>query len=153
MASRNVYVKMSCFIGPIRTNCGFCNANINLEGHLSSQNIGIIMSDLGQEKTMATQEMIDTMKALIIQEGKDCGFEVVENYDLGAGPVHVVWNFKPGSEAIPDMRLGFICMTDVSARSKRSDYARDAEPCRQAGAGCPFRADGKREEVCNRIDA
>jgi hypothetical protein len=31
---------------------------------------------------------------------------------LGAGPIHVTWVFKPGSESLPDMRLGFICLTN-----------------------------------------
>jgi hypothetical protein len=59
-------------------------------------------------------EMIDTLKAPIIQMGRALGYEVVENHDLGAGPVHVTWVFKPGSESLPDMRLGFICLTEFS---------------------------------------
>src|SRR5215204_5659753 len=43
--------------------------------------------------------------------------EVIENHDLGAGPVHVVWLFKPGSESLPDMRLGFICLTEEFSNS------------------------------------
>ena len=40
--------------------------------------------------------------------GKDIpGCEVVKNYDLGAGPIHVAWIFKPGSESLPDLRFGF----------------------------------------------
>jgi hypothetical protein len=43
--------------------------------------------------------------------GKDIpGCEVVKNYDLGAGPIHVAWIFKPGSESLPDLRLGLICI-------------------------------------------
>jgi hypothetical protein len=56
--------------------------------------------------------LIDTLKAPIIQMGRDLGCEVIENYDLGAGPIHVTWVFKPGSESLPDMRLGFICLTN-----------------------------------------
>jgi hypothetical protein len=56
-------------------------------------------------------QTIDTLKAPIIQMGRDMGYEVIENHDLGAGPVHIVWLFKPGSESLPDMRLGFICLT------------------------------------------
>jgi len=57
-------------------------------------------------------QLIDTLKAPIIQMGRDLGYEVIENYDLGAGPIHVTWIFKPGgSESLPDMRLGFICLT------------------------------------------
>ena len=29
----------------------------------------------------------------------------VENHDLGAGPVHVAWIFKPGSESTPDKSI------------------------------------------------
>ncbi len=42
--------------------------------------------------------------------GRRLGYEVVENYDLGAGPIHIAWIFKPGSECLPDMRLGFVCL-------------------------------------------
>jgi hypothetical protein len=51
-------------------------------------------------------QMIDTLKAPIIQMGCSLGYEVIENHDLGAGPVHITWVFKPGSESLPDMRLG-----------------------------------------------
>ncbi len=69
-------------------------------------------------------QLIDMLKAPIIQMGKDQGYEVVENYDLGAGPVHVAWIFKPGSESLPDMRLGFICLTEFSNRSVNEAIAR-----------------------------
>jgi hypothetical protein len=49
--------------------------------------------------------------------GRDMGYEVIENHDLGAGPVHIVWLFKPGSESLPDMRLGFICLTEGFSNS------------------------------------
>jgi hypothetical protein len=48
----------------------------------------------------------------------------VENHDLGAGPVHVTWVFKPGSESLPDMRLGFICLTEFSNSSINEAIAR-----------------------------
>ena len=57
-------------------------------------------------------QMIDTLKAPIIEMGRNLGYEVVENYDLGAGPIHVCCTFKPGSESLPDIRLGFICIPD-----------------------------------------
>lgn len=69
-------------------------------------------------------QMIDTLKAPIIQMGRSLGYEVVENYDLGAGPVHVAWIFKPGSESMPDMRLGFICLTEFSNSSINEGIAR-----------------------------
>lgn len=68
--------------------------------------------------------MIDTLKAPIIQMGRDLGYEVIENYDLGAGPVHITWVFKPGSESLPDMRLGFICLTEFSNASVNEAVAR-----------------------------
>lgn len=66
--------------------------------------------DSGRER----QQLIDTLIAPIIKIGKDSGYEITENYDLGAGPVHVVWTIKPGSESLPDIRLGFICITDYN---------------------------------------
>jgi hypothetical protein len=69
-------------------------------------------------------QMTDTLKAPIIQMGRDLGYEVVENHDLGAGPVHVTWVFKPGSESLPDMRLGFICLTEFSNSSINEGIAR-----------------------------
>jgi hypothetical protein len=69
-------------------------------------------------------QMIDTLKAPIIEMGRDRGYEVIENHDLGAGPVHVTWVFKPGSESLPDMRLGFICLTEFSNSSVNEAIAR-----------------------------
>jgi hypothetical protein len=78
-------------------------------------------NQIGQERL----QMIDTMKAPIIQMGKSAGYEVTENYDLGAGPIHVTWTFKPaGSESLPDMRLGFICITEFSQFSLNEAIAR-----------------------------
>ena len=65
-----------------------------------------------EQNSQKRLQLIDTLKAPIIQIGRDLGYEVIENYDLGAGPIHVTWIFKPGgSESLPDMRLGFICLT------------------------------------------
>jgi hypothetical protein len=69
-------------------------------------------------------QSIDTLKAPIIQMGRDMGYEVIENHDLGAGPVHITWVFKPGSESLPDMRLGFICLTEFSNSSINEGVAR-----------------------------
>jgi hypothetical protein len=66
----------------------------------------------GEQKSQQRLQMIDTLKAPIIEMGRNLGYEVVENYDLGAGPIHVCWLFKPGSESLPDMRLGFICIAE-----------------------------------------
>lgn len=59
----------------------------------------------GEQKSQQRLQMIDTLKAPIIEMGRNLGYEVVENYDLGARPIHVCWLFKPGSESLPDMRL------------------------------------------------
>ncbi|MFL6368181.1 MAG: hypothetical protein ACJ72T_06485 [Nitrososphaeraceae archaeon] len=65
------------------------------------------------------------MKAPIIQMGKSAGYEVIENYDLAAGPIHVAWIFKPGNnESLPDMRLGFVCITEFSQVSLNDAIAR-----------------------------
>src|SRR5919201_1492744 len=77
-----------------------------------------------EERAQERLQMIDTLKAPIIQMGRDLGYEVVENHDLGAGPVHVTWVFKPGSESLPDMRLGFICLTEFSNSSINEAIAR-----------------------------
>ena len=70
-------------------------------------------------------QMIDTLKAPIIERGRSLGYEVIENYDLGAGVIHVVWVFKPGaSESLPDMKIGFICLTEYSEFSLNSAISR-----------------------------
>src|SRR5215207_5630134 len=69
-------------------------------------------------------QVIETLKVPLIQLGKDMGYEVIENHDLGAGPVHVIWVFKPGSESLPDMRLGFICLAEFSNSSINEGIAR-----------------------------
>ncbi|HKI07972.1 MAG TPA: hypothetical protein VKA09_06220 [Nitrososphaeraceae archaeon] len=86
-----------------------------------------IISNMGQQgensysesegRAQERRQLIETLKAPIIQMGRDLGYEVIENHDLGAGPVHVVWLFKPGSESLPDMRLGFICLTEEFSNS------------------------------------
>src|SRR5919108_4187722 len=77
-----------------------------------------------EEHSHERLQMIDTLKAPIIQLGRSLGYEVVENHDLGAGPVHITWVFKPGSESLPDMRLGFICLTEFSNSSINEGIAR-----------------------------
>src|ERR671923_2636532 len=77
-----------------------------------------------EKRAQEKLQLIDTLKAPVIQMGRDLGYEVVENHDLGAGPVHVAWVFKPGSESLPDMRLGFICLTEFSNSSINESVAR-----------------------------
>lgn len=77
-----------------------------------------------EQRSQERLQMIDTLKAPVIQMGRDLGYEVVENHDLGAGPVHATWVFKPGSESLPDMRLGFICLTEFSNSSINEAIAR-----------------------------
>jgi hypothetical protein len=66
------------------------------------------------------------MKAPIIERGRNLGYEVIENYDIyGAGVIHVVWRFKPGaSESLPDLKMGFICLTEYSEFSLNLAIAR-----------------------------
>jgi hypothetical protein len=74
--------------------------NQNLDSSLSSN-----------LRSQERQQMVETLKAPIIQMGKNVlGIEVTENYDQGAGPIDVLWTFKPGSEALPDIRMGFVCL-------------------------------------------
>jgi hypothetical protein len=62
-------------------------------------------------RSQEREQIIETLKAPIIQIGKNVlGIEVTENYDQGAGPIDVLWTFKPGSEALPDIRIGFVCI-------------------------------------------
>ena len=81
-------------------------------------------SAYSEKRSHERLQMIDTLKASTIQMGRSLGYEVVENHDLGAGPVHVAWIFKPGSESLPDMRLGFICLTEFSNSSINEGIAR-----------------------------
>ncbi|MCL4435394.1 MAG: hypothetical protein M1503_05935 [Thaumarchaeota archaeon] len=69
-------------------------------------------------------QMIETLKAPIILLGKEFGYEVIENYDLGGGPIHVAWVFRPGSDVLPLMRLGFLCLTEFSEFSLNQAIAR-----------------------------
>lgn len=91
------------------------------------------------------QELIGSLIAPIIQMGKDRGYEVIENHDLGAGPVHAVWNFKHGSESIPDVRLGFICLSPCRRNPNGQDtchntFARVHSLSYQSGLlGWPYR--------------
>jgi hypothetical protein len=68
-------------------------------------------------KAQERAQMIETLKAPIIQMGKNLGVEIIENYDQGAGPIDVLWTFKPGSEALPDIRMGFVCITHEYSES------------------------------------
>jgi hypothetical protein len=77
----------------------------------------------GEEREQQRLQLLDTLKAPIIQMGRDLGCEVIENYDLGAGPIHVTWVFKPGSESLPDMRLGFICLTTTKEKEEEEYYS------------------------------
>jgi hypothetical protein len=90
--------------------------------HMSQQ--GENSYSKSERRAQERLQVIDTLKAPIIQLGRDMGYEVVENYDLGAGPVHITWVFKPGSESLPDMRLGFICLTEFSNESINEGIAR-----------------------------
>ena len=95
--------------------------NQNQNTTTSSPSLSVAGNPMEQEKL----HLIDTLKAPIIERGRSFGYEVVENYDLGAGPIHVTWIFKPGgSESLPDIRLGFICITEFSQSSLNEAIAR-----------------------------
>ena len=68
-------------------------------------------SSYSSRRSHERRQIIETLKAPIIQLGKSIGVEVIEEYDKGAGPIDVLWTFKPGSEALPDMRMGFVCLS------------------------------------------
>ncbi|HJU60375.1 MAG TPA: hypothetical protein VJ583_11535, partial [Nitrososphaeraceae archaeon] len=73
-------------------------------------------SSYSTERSQEREQIIETLKAPIIQMGKNLlvEVEVTENYDQGAGPIDVLWTFKPGSEALPDIRMGFVCLPITS---------------------------------------
>src|SRR5918911_766692 len=99
---------------------------MNQQRHeVSSSSSDTAAGDDDEQTRQERLQLIDTIKAPIIQMGKSAGYEVIENYDLGAGPIHVTWIFKPaGSESLPDMRLGFICITEFSQPSLNEAIAR-----------------------------
>jgi hypothetical protein len=64
-----------------------------------------------------SSEILPALKAPIIELGKSSGYDVVENYDLGAGPIDIAWIFKPGAPelpSLPDLRVGFIFILEYS---------------------------------------
>ena len=64
-----------------------------------------------------SEDILPTLKAPIIELGKSSGYDVVENYDLGAGPIDIAWIFKPGMpelDPLPDLRIGFVCLLEYS---------------------------------------
>jgi hypothetical protein len=80
-------------------------------------------SSYSRERPQEIRQIIETLKAPIIQLGKSiAGIEVIENYDQGAGPIDVLWTFKPGSEALPDMRMGFVCIPTITTTTT-NDYS------------------------------
>jgi hypothetical protein len=57
------------------------------------------------------------LKASIIKIGTKSGYEVHKDYDLGAGPIDVVWAFKPGKSellSLSELRLGFIFLKEYT---------------------------------------
>ena len=64
-----------------------------------------------------SKELLPALKAPIIDLGKSSGYNVIENYDLGAGPIDVAWIFKPGMPelpTLPDLRIGFVFLLEYS---------------------------------------
>jgi hypothetical protein len=80
-------------------------------------------SSNSDERSQERQQITETLKAPIIQLGKNLlGVEIIENYDQGAGPIDVLWTFKPGSEALPDIRLGFVCIPITTTAEDYSEF-------------------------------
>ena len=85
---------------------------------MNQNNQNLDSSSYSNSRSQERQQMIETLKAPIILMGKNLlGVEVTKNYDQGAGPIDVLWTFKPGSEALPDIRLGFVCLTSEYSES------------------------------------
>jgi hypothetical protein len=85
----------------------YSTSNSNNKNYLFTSTPPSTKTVSGQER----RQLIDTLIAPIFEIGKDSGYEISENYDLDAGPVHVVWTIKPSStESLPDIRLGFIVL-------------------------------------------
>jgi len=78
-------------------------------------------SSCRRERPQEIRQIIETLKAPIIQLGKKIGVEIIEDYDQGAGPIDVLWTFKPGSEALPDIRMGFVCIPIITTAEE--DYS------------------------------
>jgi len=78
-------------------------------------------SSYRRERPQEIRQIIETLKAPIIQLGKKIGVEIIEDYDQGAGPIDVLWTFKPGSEALPDIRMGFVCIPIITTAEE--DYS------------------------------
>src|ERR687885_629688 len=101
--------------------------DVSTSSSYSSPSASGIDVDISSKEPRSQQrlQMIDTLKAPIIERGRSLGYEVIENYDLGAGVIHVVWLFKPGgSESLPDVKVGFICLTEYSEFSLNVAIAR-----------------------------
>jgi hypothetical protein len=78
-------------------------------------------SSYSNERSLERRQIIETLKAPIIQMGKNIGVEVIEDYDQGAGPIDILWTFKPGSEALPDIRMGFVCLPITATTEEYSE--------------------------------
>jgi Protein of unknown function (DUF2795) len=50
-----------------------------------------------------SKELLPALKAPIIELGKNSAYNVVENYDLGAGAIDIAWIFKPGIPELPTL--------------------------------------------------
>jgi hypothetical protein len=64
-----------------------------------------------------SRDLVPALMAPIIEIGKSSGYDVVEDYDLGAGPIDVAWIFKPGVPelpSLPDIRIGFVFVQEYS---------------------------------------
>jgi hypothetical protein len=70
---------------------------------------------------------VASLMAPIVKLGENAGYEVVKNYDLGAGPIDIAWIFKPGPpevSSLPDVRIGFVNLGAYSESAINSALAR-----------------------------
>jgi hypothetical protein len=74
-----------------------------------------------------SENLLPALKAPIVELGKTSGYDVVENYDLGAGPIDIAWIFKPGVpelSALPDLRIGFVFILEYKESTINHAIAR-----------------------------
>jgi hypothetical protein len=72
-------------------------------------------------------QISSSLKTSIIDIGTKSGYDVYKDYDVGAGPIDVVWTLKPGrSELLPlsDLKIGFIFLKECSESTINLTLAR-----------------------------
>jgi hypothetical protein len=61
-----------------------------------------------------------------VETGIKLGYEVLENYDIGPGPIDVVWiiNHDRPSFPLPKLRIGFVILNEYSESAINLSLAR-----------------------------